>query len=538
MLVYVNKFRFSPKNGFKDISFAIADWVSKRSKDDVDSSKLTNGNGEVLLKDGAALNFISTAVDVESMAYPFWFSVCYSHPDSKKSGRTWVTEIGVYQQSENDCISLSLLLRADDISARITTPVQVSRPKLVDQLLKSCNPVGWTPGLKVRSLEEKNAKAFLNDVEREERDYPIVVISSDKARRYPVSPERVRSTLAGLADVVSILSSEDTFSIQDAVGRRFMAFGGAINVIFPPRRSGERVFTKTFRFNPDDIQDLKDDDKSIESEILSLITHRSNSLLLWRHISPERVSRAILQRRIDRAIALAKAGGDDSESQIAFYEELLSEASRELSEKEKELSCLGDQIQEKDTEIALLEDKVDGLTRSLSSKHASDNDSQEEQVLVRALRDAVKGVINGDPSLQEVVEVISVLYSDRVVFLDSARNSAKESDKAGFSEGKKAMKLMQILVTDYWEYLCNGEGDQKAKTVFGRGDYAPNEGGALSNDGKRRRTFSYRGREFLMERHLKVGVRDSAATTLRVHFEWIAKEKRIVIGHCGKHLNF
>ena len=41
-----------------------------------------------------------------------------------------------------------------------------------------------------------------------------------------------------------------------------------------------------------------------------------------------------------------------------------------------------------------------------------------------------------------------------------------------------------------------------------------------------------------MERHLKVGVRDSAATTLRVHFEWIAKEKRIVIGHCGKHLNF
>ena len=154
-----------------------------------------------------------------------------------------------------------------------------------------------------------------------------------------------------------------------------MAFGGAINVIFPPRRSGERVFTKTFRFNPDDIQDLKDDDKSIESEILSLITHRSNSLLLWRHISPERVSRAILQRRIDRAIALAKAGGDDSESQIAFYEELLSEASRELSEKEKELSCLGDQIQEKDTEIALLEDKVDGLTRSLSSKHASDNES-------------------------------------------------------------------------------------------------------------------------------------------------------------------
>ena len=119
----------------------------------------------------------------------------------------------------------------------------------------------------------------------------------------------------------------------------------------------------------------------------------------------------------------------------------MSEASRELSEKEKELSCLGDQIQEKDTEIALLEDKVDGLTRSLSSKHASDNDSQEEQVLVRALRDAVKGVINGDPSLQEVVEVISVLYSDRVVFWVFADQCGCNRAFSGSGGRKLAMTL-------------------------------------------------------------------------------------------------
>ena len=45
-------------------------------------------------------------------------------------------------------------------------------------------------------------------------------------------------------------------------------------------------------------------------------------------------------------------------------------------------------------------------------------------------------------------------------------------------------------------------------------------------------------RGILMEKHLKYGVKDSLAETLRVHFEWLADEKKLVIGHCGKHLNF
>ncbi|MFV8646948.1 hypothetical protein ACNREK_22150, partial [Ralstonia pseudosolanacearum] len=60
----------------------------------------------------------------------------------------------------------------------------------------------------------------------------------------------------------------------------------------------------------------------------------------------------------------------------------------------------------------------------------------------------------------------------------------------------------------------------------------------LSNDGKKRRTFNYCGKDFLMEKHLKHGVKDSPAETLRVHFEWFSNEKKIVVGHCGPHLDF
>ena len=41
---------------------------------------------------------------------------------------------------------------------------------------------------------------------------------------------------------------------------------------------------------------------------------------------------------------------------------------------------------------------------------------------------------------------------------------------------------------------------QQGKAVFGQNAYAANEASALSNEGKRRRTFSFRGRDFLMEK--------------------------------------
>jgi hypothetical protein len=41
-----------------------------------------------------------------------------------------------------------------------------------------------------------------------------------------------------------------------------------------------------------------------------------------------------------------------------------------------------------------------------------------------------------------------------------------------------------------------------------------------------------------MEKHLKIGSAENAADTLRIHFEWVAEDKLIVVGYCGAHLNF
>jgi len=536
MLVYANNFVFEPVEGPDQIIQLMAKWVKRRAKSYVDASRLAEGIRELKLKDGSTLVSRSTWSETNGRAYPFWFSAQLSHRDEKISGRRWITEIGLHQEFEGKPIECTLLLRTDEVSARVTATIQVTRPKLVEQLIQSCNPLGQTPGLKIKQLTLESASAFLREVERDRRKYPIVILSVNQDNKYPVKPERLRSILVGLADVVCIPPEEDTFAIEEIVGRRFMAFGGALNVVFPGRQGDHEFFYESVLLRAENIENLRDNGHSIESEVLSTITHRTNLLFSWRHISPEKVGQAVLRSQLSQMIERAKAGNQSTE--LTEYVALLESADQELQSKDKELESIRSKYEEKEQEVRVLEGNIANLKHALNGLQSSDGGGNEIAEILTHLRDSVTAVLKGSPSLQQTVDLIATLYSDRIIFLETAKSSAKESDRGGFYLGAKAFELMQKLATEYWQHLADGKSDQHAKTVFGQNSYAANEASALSNDGKRRRTFSHCGRDFLMEKHLKLGVKDSRAETLRVHFEWLAHEKKIIVGHCGKHLDF
>jgi len=44
-------------------------------------------------------------------------------------------------------------------------------------------------------------------------------------------------------------------------------------------------------------------------------------------------------------------------------------------------------------------------------------------------------------------------------------------------------------------------------------------------------------KEIMMMKHLKIGNKPSVSETIRIHFEWDASDKKIIIGHCGPHLD-
>ena len=137
---------------------------------------------------------------------------------------------------------------------------------------------------------------------------------------------------------------------------------------------------------------------------------------------------------------------------------------------------------------------------------------------------------------KESLMVVSNLFSDRLVVLDSAFKSADDSDE--FKEKKQAFQLLWKLSNDYWVALADGKGDVEARQVFGKNEYASNEGETAGSNkrAKSARTFEYKGKSIEMMKHVKHGVKDSASETIRIHFEWDADDKKIVIGYCGPHL--
>ena len=533
MLIYSSGFTFEPARGPQQIIDCFARWAGLRAnRSSVDSSILARGVRELRLKDGSKLTSRVTLNGEMRPAYPYMFCAQLSHGDNQVSGRRWITEMGLRQEALDAPVDCTFLLKTDEISARVTAPIQVSRPKLVEQLVRQCKPSGSTPGLRVKRLDEESAAAFLFEVERVERLHPIVVVSSDREGVYPVAAERLQSLLAGIADIVEVPVGANTFKIEETLGRRYGAWGGAINILFPIRKGGRGPFCETVLYRPGDLAALLEDDKSIESEVLASVTHRTNLPNSWRHISLEVVGHVILRGQLARSIQSAKQNDEAAE-----YVELLEEADRELRAKDDEVTALRIDLEDREGEAIRFRYEIDRLKYALSGRQSSDVDIKDVSAL-RPLRELVADVLTGVPTLEQSLKLFRLLFSDRVVVLDTAMDAAHESDRAGFRHHKRAFHLLWKLVNGYWQALAAGKGTQQAKSVFGRNAYAQHESQALSNDGKRRRTFVYRGCDFVMEKHLKIGVKDSAAETLRVHFCWVDEERRLVIGHCGKHLDF
>ncbi|WP_146605570.1 hypothetical protein, partial [Ralstonia pseudosolanacearum] len=502
MLVYANSFAFEANTGTEQIVQLIAKWVGQRSKAYVDPVRLAGGIRELHLKDGSTLSSLVTADDYGKTLHPFLFCARLSHGDDQVPGRRWTTEIGLRKENENAVVECTIVLKTDEVSARVNAPIQVTRPKLVQLLVENFRPIGHTAGLSVKQLTMDSAPAFLHEVERRERRHPLVIVSLGRDGTFSVMPERLRTIVIGLADVVEIPANVDTFELQGAIGRRYIAFGGAINIVFPVRRACHEPICDTVLLRPENFDFIR----NIESEVLSVITHRTNSPYSWKHISTESVNQAILRNKLLRVVAQAKEKNDTA-SEISEYIALLEEADRELQAKDSEMDQLRTSLENESEETRRLEANIASLKHALSGRDSADDPNSEEMAdALISLRQAIVALQKGDISLEETLEIVATLYPDRIVALDSAYDSARTSDKGGFRYGIKAFELLSKLASEYWQILADGKGDQQAKSVFGQNAYAANEARETLINGVREwnrepscSRFPHRGKEVPIE---------------------------------------
>ena len=161
MLIYANKFVFEPDDGPQQIIGLVANWIGQRAKQRVDPIRLGEGIRDLRLNDGSCVTSRATVDAEKKVMYPYVFCAQLSHGDEKVAGRRWITEVGIRQENESASVECSVLLKTDEVSAKVVERVQVTRPKLVKQLIEKCSPIGQTPGLTVRRTFTYQGRPFL-----------------------------------------------------------------------------------------------------------------------------------------------------------------------------------------------------------------------------------------------------------------------------------------------------------------------------------------------------------------------------------------
>jgi hypothetical protein len=530
MLIYANNIQLDPEDGAHQIIQLIARWIKQKTNARIDAEKLAFGLNNLKFNDGSQLSSKTTQLHGVETSFPYLFCARYTHRDHKTQGRRWVTEIGMRQKAHLATIECSILVKTEEISTKIIDPAQVSRPKIIVDFFEYCRPVPGTPGLFTKKLDLESALAFHMEIDRPDRNHSLVILSPDENGKYSTDPERLRKMALGLADIILIKSEADISELQKRVPSIYIPNSGFTKIIYQKRLSDQGYFhVKTHYTSPEE-QAIDDVDQAME--ILADVTHRSNVARSFRHISPELVADSVLRSRIFKTLNHSQSSQDPLE--ISEYVELLGEADKELQSNSDTINTLKFELEDRGNDLHRAQAEIEGLM-AFRTKVIQGNESTSLDAIT-TIRASLEAIGRGSIKLLDALNLVGALYPDRIVILDSAIASAKESDRAMFEFGTYAYELLSRLAGDYWQTLNDGGSDQQAKEVFGQNIYTAKEG-RLSATGKNLRTFSYRGKGIFMEKHLRSGTKDSAATTLRIHFEWIADEGKILIGHCGKHLN-
>lgn len=520
MLVYCTRLWLSHEESVDSVLPVASQWLADRTHQRVTVADLKQGR-ELRLYGSHHVEPLC-ALD----EYPQMLSIRYMHADHEVSGRRWVTEIGVKRDGEGDEIEVSIQLRVEDASTRVSGRIEQSRPGLVGRIAHRCALAERTPGARIRRLANDDISAFRMYLYSEARQHSIVLVSPFADGHYALDTGHLRDTVLSLGEVVEIDRAADTYLLADQVGQRLSAYRGAINIIHPLRRGRDgKNLLQTRLLVPDTVRDLLADGgaRRLQSEILSLLTHRYNVPMARHHLSPADVRRTIERRISARRRAQVLASGRQDEM-LAYFEEEVTRLERVEQSLNETVLGLEVRIQEQDDELRSLRYQLD-----CERVRAQSLERQAHNAALQADEVPILG------SMEELGDYINDHLSDRIIVTGAAMRSMKDSP---YRNTQLALECIQVLANEFRAAYAEGRRMEGAIESLSRlrvefkPRMSPSTMGRFSDYER-----SYKGRRADMNKHLCLGSSFDPEESCRIHFDWDAEEGKIVIHHAGRHLD-
>ena len=400
-----------------------------------------------------------------------------------------------------------------------------------------------------RTFHEANVAELVDQLLDQRRRKPIVVVSSFSRTRVPVlNADLLAKELVGIAPVWVEGTSQNSYLLSETLAKRgnipgtLGVWDGGVRTYFPDFDPASSLYSHPVwtHLYMNRIQN----DEARRNTVLRCTIPRAVPYLL-----PTGFTHAIASFDLDATTLRVASlhGPDQTEERSTAQAEEIASLRTALTQSEQELAIIPDlrrKVAELEGEASIIHELYEEMATEL--KEAKGDRWKANQKAMGLIIKEDKAATALDPSTTTLFDgilnnswsetgrnlrVIAARYPDRLVLLPSATSSADDCD---YVYPEKVRDLILLLATDYYEAIQIG-GDALACRIFGD-NYASNEKD-LSLEGVRARTFDYRGEPILMVRHLKEtrGWSRNANWVFRLHFEWIAAEKKIVIGWCGAH---
>lgn len=521
----------------------------------------------------------------ERIVVPDYWAMEYIEQDSRWWYRRWYTNVGITTLGNGAYAVNTRIAIADDPAFLISRPNIPPRntPRFIRAMLvlPGCQAVAGDTRLPSHELRLNGTRfgAFASSLTSKNRTVPLIVVSAfrDDPTAFAIDPSRLAENLRGSA-VVYVLDLSDSETRRayqrcfafDTPAFHYRVDSGFARVFFPGvDLSDEKGWRRHYFYTPEKLQSTRvgiiEDD--ICGAISRLYRRRPNEAL-------EPLNIAFIENRLKRRAAEAKfrqleeeharrtseakaaSKGRDSnqtaeetslqiqryEEELAFYREYIDhlEQSQTQDEVEERILSLEDEVTRLEAERNQLEAKasnlqytVDALSRSKTRERMGLEAMELQARTVQNLREFPK-------TPGESAHLAKRAFSDRLVIMDEAIDSA---ERYGSGSADETFDILRCLAIELWPLYFDEQSSADAgdvRTAFQNAtgyELTFNESSMTNKDArlKQLRQLEYNGKTIDISPHVK-GTSGKRTEPLRVHFYVDQENKRIVVGHCGAHM--
>jgi len=534
---HINLLDITAPQAWDELAEIIKDWIVQRELTRLnahDSAKTSdivqklNGQDNFLIN-GAYLYGMESSLLVRQVHNPEQETptccvVEYVAPDNQVP-RKWVSNIGITQVNPTlliiniriSCADLTEKLEAEPPMASVFAPEFVANCFNIKGV--SITSAETQLSTKPIALTQDNLKQFADFVTNDKRDIALVVATNDIKGQMLLDLDKLAELLAGNALVYSYNPNDSALSTlykQHFPSEDNLFVGkGVVRIYFPHII---RTDADSFRQHP--YIRMWDMDKN-ELELL-----------------PANIARTIARSVFKQA------------------DEVLIPRDIELKNRYQEIDQLSDLYQTKEP----AEDERTGLIKQIAELQKSRTELENQMTAQRNAYQNLQSELNARVSLDadkelrlervlhmqtlptkpsEALQLAADLFGDRIIVTPEAHTAATNADNTNI-KANEVWCIMRDVYHYLWPAMFGADQQDLQRAFSAQSEYELSlRESKLTNDNpklKAIREITYEGDSYDITPHIK-GKSSKPGQALRVHFARCSKHEKVLIGHCGLHLD-